>query len=169
MDCQGIARCMTTRIVQADYHDPCHARDLAYLMDAYARDPMGGGKPLPASVLERLAEELAKRPDAFTFLCYVDEEPAGLANCLEGFSTFQCRPLINIHDMVVIERYRGQGLGQQLLERVEALARDRGCCKLTLEVLEGNRGARHAYERFGFRSYELDPSTGKALFWEKAL
>ena len=56
-----------------------------------------------------------------------------------------------------------------MLGKVELLARDRGCCKLTLEVLEGNAVARSAYEKFGFTGYELDPAMGKAHFWEKKL
>ncbi len=160
---------MTPEFVRADYRDARHARDLVWLMNEYARDPMGGGAELPAEISQRLPAALAERGDAYTILCYVDGEPAGLANCFEGFSTFKCRPLLNIHDMVVVARYRGQGLGRRLLEQVEALARERRCCKLTLEVLEGNLGARRTYAAFGFVGYELGSSTGKAQFWEKPL
>lgn len=34
------------RILRADYTNPTHARDLLALLDAYARDPLGGGTPL---------------------------------------------------------------------------------------------------------------------------
>lgn len=43
------------------------------------------------------------------------------------------------------------------------------CCKLTLEVLEGNKLAQQVYRRFGFQGYELDPKMGRALFYEKKL
>jgi ribosomal protein S18 acetylase RimI-like enzyme len=52
---------------------------------------------------------------------------------------------------------------------VEELAGRLGCCKLTLEVLEGNSIAQAAYRSLGFDAYQLDPSLGKALFWEKKL
>jgi ribosomal protein S18 acetylase RimI-like enzyme len=78
-------------------------------------------------------------------------------------------PLVNIHDIVVLPKYRGRGISQFLLQEVEAIAREKGCCKLTLEVLEGNKVAQKAYTRFGFRDYVLDPSAGKALFWQKML
>ena len=32
----------------------------------------------------------------------------GLVNCIEGFSTFACRPLVNVHDVVVRESHRGR-------------------------------------------------------------
>jgi GNAT superfamily N-acetyltransferase len=160
---------MKIDIVDADYADPGHARDLADLLHAYALDPMGGGRGLSDEVRAGLAPALARRPDAFSVLCYIDGAPAGLINCFEGFSTFKCKPLVNIHDVVVVERYRGLGISQRMMARVEEIARERGCCKLTLEVLEGNESARRAYLRFGFNGYQLDPENGCALFWEKSL
>jgi len=69
----------------------------------------------------------------------------------------------------VSKTWRGQGLSTAMLQKVESIALQRGCCKITLEVLEGNLVARKAYEKFGFSGYELDPAMGKAMFWEKPL
>jgi GNAT superfamily N-acetyltransferase len=156
-------------LLVADYTHANHAEDIGFLLDCYARDPMGGGAGLNEYVKHNIAAELARIPSAFSVLCYVNEKPAGLANCFHGFSTFKCKPLINIHDLVVIAEFRGQGLSLRLLEKVEEIAQAKGCCKLTLEVLEGNNTAQQAYTRFGFAGYQLDPGMGKALFWEKAL
>ena len=139
------------------------------LLDAYAADPMGGGKPLPEPVKAALVPGLKARSDYFGFIAFREGRPAGLVNCFEGFSTFLARPLMNIHDVVVLPEFRGQGLSLRLLDRVETLALARGCCKLTLEVLSGNAVAKAAYERFGFAGYALDPAAGEAVFWEKSL
>ncbi len=160
---------MHIELIIADYTNPQHSSDLISLLDAYARDPMGGGEPLTEHTRKHLAEELAKCPTAVTVLCYVDSKPAGLANCFETFSTFKCAPILNVHDVVVLPEYRGHGLSQKMLNKVEAIARERGCCKLTLEVLEGNAIARQAYNKFGFTGYSLDPAMGSALFWQKLL
>ncbi len=160
---------MKIALLKADYSDARHAADLAFLLNAYAEDPMGGGESLPEAVRRNLAGALADLPHAFSILCYADEAPVGLVNCFMGFSTFKCRPLVNIHDIAVLPVYRGRGLGRLLLAEVEREARARGCCKLTLEVLEGNRAACRAYERFGFGAYRLDPAMGRALFWQKEL
>jgi GNAT superfamily N-acetyltransferase len=156
-------------IVQADLLQPRHAAALVALLDAYARDPMGGGQPLPEAVCRDLPAALAERWDAVVFLAFDGERPVGLVNCFEGFSTFNCKPLLNIHDVVVLADYRGQGVARRLLQQVETEARARGCCKLTLEVLEGNRTAQAVYRSAGFAGYELDPDKGRALFWEKKL
>ncbi len=82
----------------------------------------------------------------------------GVAICFEAFSTFACRPVLNIHDFAITPVYQGRGLARELLLEVE---------KVALEVLEGNQVAKHVYEKFGFAGYELDPAMGQALFLEK--
>lgn len=156
-------------IVKADLSLPAHAEATIQLMDAYALDPMGGSQGLSNYVKANLLTELAKRKSAHVILAFVDAKPAGLIICLEGFSTFACKPLLNIHDAIVTLPYRGRGLSKLLLQKAEAIALDLGCCKLTLEVLEGNHIAQAAYKSFGFSGYELNPQMGKALFWEKKL
>ncbi|GAA3978849.1 GNAT family N-acetyltransferase [Allohahella marinimesophila] len=156
-------------IVQVDYRNAEQGRHLTDLLDDYARDPMGGGIGLSKAVIESLPAALAAVPSAFSLLAYVDDDPAGLINCFPGFSTFKCKPLVNIHDITVKADYRGLGLSQLMLESVKAEAEARGCCKLTLEVLSGNEVAARAYRKFGFAAYELDPAQGHAQFWELPL
>lgn len=160
---------MNIKIIQADYLNKDHARAIGLLLNAYASDPMGGSKPLSEKIVNTIAQKLSKVNYAVSLLAYVDGEPAGLANCFEGFSTFMGEPLLNIHDMVVLEEYRGMGLSQSLLEKAEEIAKSKGCCKLTLEVLSNNLIAQASYKKFGFSDYELDPRAGKALFWQKLL
>lgn len=155
-------------IALADYRDPRDAADVVALLDAYARDPMGGGEPLADGVKARLASDLAGNPQAFSLLARLDGEAVGLANCFMGYSTFAAAPLVNIHDLAVLPDRRGAGIGKALLAAVEAEGLKRGACKVTLEVLSGNP-ARHLYAREGYGDYQLDPATGNALFWQKRL
>ena len=157
------------KILIADYQNTDMAKHVLFLLNEYAKDPMGGGQPLTDYTQQHLIENLKIQPGAFSVLCYVDDKPAGLINCLQGFSTFKCKPLINIHDVVVLPEFRGLGISAQMFDKVETIARERGCCKLTLEVLTGNESAQKAYVKSGFSGYELDPLMGKAMFWEKTL
>ncbi|MBT2341122.1 MULTISPECIES: GNAT family N-acetyltransferase [Pseudomonas] len=156
-------------VLQASYTNPVHAQAICHVLNGYAEDPMGGGHSLPVEVLLHLPEELAKRPHAFSVLAFVNGEPAGLVNCFEGFSTFACRPLVNVHDVAVMKEFRGLGLSQKMLQKVEDIARQRGCCKITLEVLEGNAVAQASYAKFGFAAGMFDPAHGRMLFWIKPL
>lgn len=157
-------------VVRVDYADVRQAGHLVQLLDAYARDPAGGAHPLSDFAKSNLAAQLAARASAFSVLAYAHgEQPVGLINCIEGFSTFACKPLVNVHDVVVLASHRGQGVGRQMLALVEQIARERGACKLTLEVLSGNRSAIALYEKVGFEPYQLDPSMGQACFYQRWL
>jgi GNAT superfamily N-acetyltransferase len=164
------AQFITRRV---DYSKPQDRAALTALLDHYAQDPMGGGSPIAPEALARLCDDLAKRPFAFSVIAWAQtaqvEQPAGLANCFEGYSTFKAAPLINIHDIVVHSDWRGQGVAQQLMQAVELEARARAACKITLEVLTGNHTAMKSYERFGFAPYALDPKAGTATFMQKWL
>jgi len=141
--------------------------DFVELLDHYAKDIMGGGEPLPENVKSGLVASLKARPHAISLLAYKDDTAVGLLNAFEGFSTFANKPLVNIHDIIVRQGYRANGVGQYLLKAVEDIAVTRGCCKLTLEVLSHNELAKNSYQKFGFAAYALDESMGHALFWEK--
>jgi ribosomal protein S18 acetylase RimI-like enzyme len=95
--------------------------------------------------------------------------PWAWSTASKDFSTFAARPLVNIHDVVVLAGYRGQRVGEQMLARVEAIAVARGACKLTLEMLSGNASAARLYQRIGFADYQLDPAMGHAVFMQKWL
>ena len=157
------------RILQASYNDTHHAQAIVQLLDAYAQDPAGGGTPLSDFAKQNLVAQLAKRPQAFSVLAFAGDKPVGLVNCIEGFSTFACKPLVNVHDVVVLGSHRGQRAGEQMLALVEQISLQRGACKLTLEVLSGNPSAIKLYERIGFGSFQLDPAMGSALFLQKWL
>ncbi len=157
------------QVRRADYRAPADRAALIALLDSYAQDPMGGGAPLAPEVRERLCDELARHPLAASFIAWLGGEPVGLVNTFEGFSTFQARPLLNVHDIAVLPAQRARGVGQALLAACEAHARQRGCCKLTLEVLSGNQRALRSYQRFGFAPYVLDPAQGEALLMQKWL
>lgn len=156
-------------ILQADYANPTHAAAIVAVLESYARDPMGGGKPLSDYTKANLVTELAARASIFSVLAFAGSQPIGLVNCIEGFSTFTCRPLVNIHDVAVIPTYRGLGVATQMLAHVEQIARNSGACKLTLEVLEGNQHAVRVYTASGFDRYQLDPAIGCAKFLQKWL
>jgi ribosomal protein S18 acetylase RimI-like enzyme len=155
--------------IEANLSLESDSQAIVNLLNEYALDPMGGGEELSLFAKENLIKELQKHNRAYVILGQVDGIHAGLVICLEGFSTFACRPLLNIHDVVVSQPYRGRGLSKIMFAKAEEIANRLGCCKITLEVLEGNTTAQAAYRSCGFAPYELAPATGKALFWQKKL
>lgn len=159
---------MTLIIREAVLSDPMDCSGVVEVLNSYASDPLGGGEPLRPDVRGRLASGLRNHPTTVVFVALANGQYVGLAICFLGFSSFQARPLLNIHDLAVVPEWRGKGIGQSLLTSAQAKAADLGCCKLTLEVQDTNHRARAIYERFGFRDFVVGDS-GPTRFLSKSL
>jgi ribosomal-protein-alanine N-acetyltransferase len=78
---------------------------------------------------------------------------------------------IHINNFALRPRFRAQGLGTALLERVLAAARELGARRATLEVRASNSAARRLYERMGFyvagirRNYYTKPVEDALVLW----
>ena len=141
---------MNLQIREANLNDARDTGGIVDILDSYATDPKGGGRGLSADVKRRLIGVLREHPTTLVLLAVAGGEPVGVAVCFFGVSTFRARPLLNVHDLAVLPKFRGRGVGSALLGAVEDHARRRGCCKLTLEVQDDNARARTLYQRFGF-------------------
>jgi ribosomal protein S18 acetylase RimI-like enzyme len=155
---------MQVRIGEADLDAAGQVAALVEIIDSYARGAGGANAPLGAEARANLAKGLREQAAALVLLAWRGEEIVGTAVCYWGFSTFAGRPSLNVHDLAVLPGFQGQGIGRGLLREAERRARERGCCKITLEVHETNEGARRLYEREGFGPWR--PAT---LFVSKPL
>jgi ribosomal protein S18 acetylase RimI-like enzyme len=159
---------MQVEVVEAEFETPAHRAGILDVLNSYAVDPVGGGAPLSPDVRERLVPALRDHPTALVLLALAHGRPVGVAVCFLGLSTFQARPLLNVHDLAVLPEWRRRGVGRALLAAAEDRARQRGCCRLTLEVQDSNRRARRLYERFGFADFVVGNS-GPTRFLTKPL
>lgn len=103
---------------KADLNDEIVAAAVVDLLNSYACDFCGGNEPIPDYSRENLISELRKRLTAHVFVAQDtgrSDEYVGLAICFEGFSTFACKPLINIHDFYVRPEFRRQGISSALM------------------------------------------------------
>jgi ribosomal protein S18 acetylase RimI-like enzyme len=157
------------KIIDADLANPDHQRAILTMLDAYMRDPMGGNTPMPETTRRDLISGLRAHPACYVFLAYSYNTPVGFSTCFLGFSTFQARPLINIHDIFVDASVRGKGVGRLLLAKIETKARELNCCRLTLEVRKDNEVARGLYRKAGFAHVQVGPNQIPMEFWRKPL
>ncbi len=154
-------------IREADLDDPTHSEALVELFESYMRDPLEGGEPPSEEVKRKLVPGLRAHPACHVFFAMKDEMPVGFAVCFLGFSTFNARPLINIHDIFVDASLRGMGIGKKLLDRIEAKTRSLDGCAITLEVRKDNERARRLYRNFGFQRGEIGGA--EVEFWRKTI
>lgn len=140
------------------------ADGIVRLLDEYAADPMGRGRPLDVAVKEHLIDDLANHPSAVVYLAELHCKSVGLAVCFLQYSTFGGYSLLNIHDFFVSAAARRRGIGRSLLQAIFRDARAKGIQKVTLEVRADNVVAQSLYRAEAFR--ECEPPM---LFWQNAL
>lgn len=155
---------MSLTISEADLSNPQDALAVLVLLQTYASDPMGGSQPIPPEVLELLIPRLRTVESRLVMLARLDGQPAGLAIAFRAFSTFRAAPVMNLHDLAVHPDFRGQGIGRELLKKIELHATRAGCCRMTLEVRQDNLAAVKLYRSQGF-----GPGEPPQEFWTKQL
>lgn len=147
-----------------DFNNLGHTKALTELLNHYMADPMGDYKPHDESDKLILIKGLSAHPTAEVLFIKVNNEYAGMATTFVNYSTFKLKPYLYIHDVVIHDNFRGKGLGKAIIEKLIQISRERGYCKLTLEVREDNPAALSVYKSFGF--VDCDP---KMYFWTKTL
>jgi len=138
-----------------------HSKAILNLLDDYMLDEMGLQKPMAKELAPKIIQGLKKHPAYLGFLVEIKNEFAALANCNLGFSTWQGKPFINIHDFVVSPNFRKKGVGLFLLKQIEEFAKTKGYCRVNLEVRQDNFKAQNLYKKAGFK--ECEPPN---YFWE---
>lgn len=147
-----------------DYNNPIHKSAFTGLLNHYMSDPMGDYPELSEKKQHSLIELLSNHSNSFILLMKNNEEYIGLATCFELISTFQVKPYIYIHDVVIHSSQRGKGYGKMLMEKISEIAEEKKCCKITLEVREDNNSALKLYKDLGYK--DCDPVM---YFWTKKL
>lgn len=155
---------MELSILKVDLQNPVHCEQVIKLLNDYMADPMGNNRPMPKELGPKIIAGLKQHCGFLGFFVKVDEQFAGLANCNINFSTFQAKPLINIHDFIVAPEFRNIGAGHFLLRGVLNYASQNGYCRVNLEVREDNRTAKSLYRKMGFN--DCFP---RMMFWERKL
>ncbi len=89
------------------------------------------------------------RPAAEAMVAELGGEVVAFALFFTNFSTFLAKPGLYLEDLYVQPAHRGRGLGRALLERLGALAVERGYGRFEWSVLDWNENAIRFYERMG--------------------
>ncbi len=75
--------------------------------------------------------------------------PPGLPSTFFNYSTWTGPPGLYLEDLFVHPEFRGLGIGKALLQRVAAIAVEKGCPRLQWEVLDWNTPAIDFYSAMG--------------------
>ncbi len=106
------------------------------------------------------------RPAAEVILAYAGDTPAGFALFFHNYSTFLGKPGLYLEDLFVVPEFRGHGYGRELLQKLAAIAVERGCGRFEWTVLDWNEPAIGFYKKLGARlmeAWKIFRVTGDAL------
>ena len=99
---------------------------------------------------EKLRESLfGAHPAAEVLIAYAGDEPAGFALFFHNYSTFLAQRGLYLEDLFVKTEFRGRGIGRVLLQRLAAIALQRGCGRFEWTVLDWNEPAIGFYRKLG--------------------
>jgi GNAT superfamily N-acetyltransferase len=96
-----------------------------------------------------LRDGFGPRPFYECLIAELDGKPAGFALYFYNYSTWKGQPGIYLEDLFVEPEMRGLGIGKALLERVAAVAVQKGCRRLQWQVLDWNTPAIDFYVAMG--------------------
>ena len=128
---------------------------------AFEREP-DAVKTTPADLLR---DGFGERPKFETLIAELDGAPVGFALFFHTYSTWEGTAGIHLEDIFVEEAARRHGVGKRLMQRLAAIALERGCARLELQVLDWNP-AREFYQRLGLEHMQewlLYRVSGQAL------
>jgi len=112
---------------------------------AYEREP----DAVTATEADLLRDGFGPNPFYFCLIAETDGRPAGFAFYFFNYSTWMGRPGLYLEDLFVHPEFRGLGIGKALLQKVAAIAVEKNCPRLQLEVLDWNTPAIDFYSAMG--------------------
>ena len=136
---------MATTIRPATRADVGTILDFVRALARYEREP----DAVVATEEDLLRDGFGSQP---YYCCLIAEEngaPAGFAFYFFDYSTWLGRPGLYLEDIFVHPEFRGLGIGKALLQRVAAIAVEKGCPRMKWEVLDWNTPAIDFYAAMG--------------------
>ena len=101
-----------------------------------------------------LADQLFYKKNAEVIFALEDGVEVGFALFFHNFSTFLGRAGLYLEDLYVLPAYRGRGYGKAILQKLAAIAVERGCGRMEWWCLDWNRPSIDFYLSLGAEPME---------------
>ena len=97
---------------------------------------------------ELIEDGFGSKPLFQCFIAEIDEIVAGIAIVYPRYSTWKGK-VLHLEDLIISQKYRGEGLGSALLSAVVQYGADMNVKRISWEVLDWNTPAIEFYEKKG--------------------
>ena len=102
-------------------------------------------------------EEMLKDENKPIYVATIDNYVVGYAMCQIRIPTSNMYPnnIFHLDDICVDEKYRQNGVGKALYQKVVETAKENNCYEVTLNVWPGNDAALKCYEKMGLKTRSI--------------
>ena len=123
-----------------------HLEDLVPLFDGYR---LFYKQPSDKDGARLFLLERFKNKDAFIFMAYNNDKAIGFTQLYPIHSSVSMQPMYLLNDLFIDSNYRGQGIGEALINKAKQLCNSENNKGLAIQTAFDNP-AQHLYERLGF-------------------
>jgi len=118
--------------------------DLIIELAVFEKEP----NAVKISVEDLVKNGRKENPSFYTFVAEIDREIVGMALFYDRFSTWD-GPSLHLEDLIVTEKFRGNGIGKALYDKVLEFALQQGIQRVEWVVLDWNTPAIEFYKSTG--------------------
>lgn len=97
-------------------------------------------------------EKVLKSTTSFIYVAEIDNELAGLATFSIRTVVRYPRPISELDELFVLEKFREHGIGKKLMDIVEEKAKSLNCLNMFIESAYDRTTAHKFYESLGFKN-----------------
>ncbi len=118
--------------------------------------------PVTGSILKERLQQVTMNPEHTVYVATVAELVVGwIHSCL--VTTLVMGRQATIGGLIVRQGYRGQGIGQLLLQQVEQWAQQHGCSSMIVRSNALRQEAHQFYKKAGYQSFKTQLAFRKEL------
>lgn len=118
--------------------------ELIHELAVFEKEP----EAVEVTLLDLENDGFSNQPKFTCFVAEIDNIVEGIALVYYRYSTWKGE-VLHLEDLIVSEKYRGKGLGTQLLDTVIKYGKEKGVRRVSWEVLDWNEPAIAFYEKKG--------------------
>ena len=119
---------------------------LVGLFDSYRVFYKQDSDPVAA---KRFLTQRIVESDSIIYIAYINDVAVGFTQLYPLWSSVSMKPMYLLNDLYVYFNYRGQGIGEALIDRAKHLCQSENNKGLAIQTAFDNP-AQHLYERLGF-------------------
>lgn len=134
-----------------------HLEDLITLFDGYR---IFYNQPSDEEGARQFLLNRFKKQDSIIFIAYIDYKAVGFAQLYPLFSSVSMQAMYLLNDLYVDTNYRGQGIGEALIEKAKQLCVSKKNKGQAIQTALDNP-AQRLYKRLGF-----EKDTDLHFFWK---